>query len=168
MAEKKDKYLEQVEQRKLRQKLNATHILVKCDVKEADIAKYLDTTVREYKKLKEKYPEFNKTTDPTDPSDFVEMVSILQEMAKGYIRTTQRRDYCTNKKGEEQFRKSEVDHFYPSNPIVLIYLLKKFYGTKLAKDFEKLQIARVKLDSKEEWNNESDNDGNTDSETLRE
>ena len=38
MAEKKDKYLEWVEQGKLRQKLNATHILVKCDVKEADIA----------------------------------------------------------------------------------------------------------------------------------
>lgn len=40
------------------------------------------------------------------------MVSILQEMAKGYVRTTQRRDYYTNKKGEEKFRKSEVNHFY--------------------------------------------------------
>ena len=163
MAENKDKYLEWVEQGKLRQKLNATHILVKCDVKEADIAKYLDITVREYKKLKEKYPEFNKATDPTDPSELVEMVSILQEMAKGYVRTTQRRDYYTNKKGEEKFRKSEVDHFYPGNPIVLIYLLEKFYGTKWAKDFEKLQIARAKLESKEEWNNGSDNDGNRES-----
>ena len=68
-----------------------------------------------------------------------------------------------NKKGEEKFRKSEVDHFYPGNPIVLIYLLEKFYGTKWAKDFEKLQIARAKLESKEEWNNGSDNDGNTES-----
>ena len=78
MAEKKDKYLEWVEQGKLRQKLNATHILVKCDVKIADIAKNLDITVREYKKLKEEYPEFNKATDPADPSELVEMVSILQ------------------------------------------------------------------------------------------
>ena len=77
MAEKKDKYLECAEQGKLRQKLNATNILVKCDVKEADIAKYLDITIREYKKLKEKHPEFNKATDPTDPSELVEMVSIL-------------------------------------------------------------------------------------------
>ena len=91
------------------------------------------------------------------------MVSILQEMAKGYVRTTQRRDYYTNKKGEEKFRKSEVDHFYPGNPIVLIYLLEKFYGTKWAKDFEKLQIARTNLESKEEWNNGSNNDGNTES-----
>ena len=90
MAEKKDKYLEWVEQGKLRQKLNATHILVKCDVKETDIAKYLDITIREYKKHKEKYPEFNKATDPTDPSELVEMVSILQEKAKGYVRTTKR------------------------------------------------------------------------------
>ena len=163
MAEKKDKYLEWVEQGKLRQKLNATHILVKCDVKEVDIAKYLDITVKEYKKLKEKYPEFNKATDPTDPTEIVEMVTILQEMAKGYVRTTQRRDYYTNKKGEEKFKKSEVDHFYPGNPIVLIYLLEKFYGTKWAKDFEKLQITRAKLESKEEWNNESDNDGNRES-----
>ena len=78
MAEKKDKYLEWVEQGKLRQKLNATHILVKCDVKIADIAKNLDITVREYKKLKEEYPEFNKATDPADSSELVEMVSILQ------------------------------------------------------------------------------------------
>ncbi|MCI5543218.1 MAG: hypothetical protein MSA65_06740 [Mollicutes bacterium] len=47
MAEKKDKYLEWVEQGKLRQKLNATNIIVKCDVKKADIAKNLDITVRE-------------------------------------------------------------------------------------------------------------------------
>ena len=78
MAEKNDKYFEWVEQGKLRQKLNATHILVKCDVKEADIAKYLDITVREYIKLKEKYLEFNKATDPTDPSVLVEMVLIIQ------------------------------------------------------------------------------------------
>ena len=56
-----------------------------------DIAKYLDITIKEYKKLKEKYPEFNKATDPTDPSELVEMVSILQEMAKGYVKRTQRR-----------------------------------------------------------------------------
>ena len=65
MAEKKDKYLEWVEQGKLRQKLNATNIIVKCDVKKADIAKNLDITVRE-KKLKEEYHEFNKVTNPTD------------------------------------------------------------------------------------------------------
>ena len=93
MAEKKDKYVEWVEQGKLIQKLNATHILVKSNVKEVDIAKYLNITVREYKKINEKYPEFNKATDSTDPLELTEMVSILQEMAKGYVRTTHRRDY---------------------------------------------------------------------------
>lgn len=38
MAEKKDKYLEWVEG-KLRQKLNVTHILVKCDVKKLILLK---------------------------------------------------------------------------------------------------------------------------------
>lgn len=159
MAEKKDKYLQWVEQGKLKLKLNATHILVKCDVKEADIARYLDLTIKQYRELKEKYPEFKKAADPKDPSELVEMVTVLKEIGIGYTRTTQRRDYYTNKKGEEKYRKAEVDHFYPGNPIVLIYLLEKFYGTKWAKDFEKLQIAREKLESKEEWSDGSDNDG---------
>ena len=89
MAEKKDKYLQWVEQGKLRIKLNATHILVKCDVKEADIAKYLDITVKQYRELKQKYPEFNKAADPKDPSELVEMVTVLKEIGIGYVRTTQ-------------------------------------------------------------------------------
>ena len=136
MAEKKDKYLEWVEQGKLRQKLNATHILVKCDVKEVDIAKYLDITVKEYKKLKEKYPEFNRATDPTDPTELVEMVTILQEIAKGYVRTTKRRGYYTNKKGSRNLKSITFILVIRSFLFICLKNSMELNGLKILKNFK--------------------------------
>lgn len=61
MAEKKDKYIEWVEQGKLRQKLNATHILVKCDVKEENMS-CLVLKIFNYKTFNELYLKHSKVS----------------------------------------------------------------------------------------------------------
>ncbi len=160
MAEKKDKYLLWVEQGNLNKKLNATRILTKVNIKEADIARYLDISVKEFRDLKAKYPEFSKAADPKDVSDLVDMVNTLYEIGKGYYRTTVRREYYSNRKDQNKYKKSESDNYYPGNPVVLIYLLEKMYGSKWAKDYEKIQLAKEKMESKEEWTDGSTDDGN--------
>ncbi len=148
-----DAYLTWVTQGKLASKLNEVQILAKTGSEEKVIAEWLKISIKEYEELKRKYPDFKRATNPNECGEMIRLVTSLQRQAEGYHETTVRKNAYVNKKDENRFQKEETEHYYPGNPIIGIYLLEVFYGSRWNKDYAKLM---AKAD-KEEWS-----DGNSD------
>ena len=159
MAKKKslmDAYLTWINKGELQARLNEVQILAKTGSDDKTIADWLRITGKEYKELKEKYPEFKRATNPKECGELLRLVKTLQRQAEGYSAHTIRKTAYVTKTGENKVQKDDTEHYYPGNPAVGIYLLEMFYGPEWNKDFNKLM---AKLD-KEEWSDGSSNGGN--------
>ena len=87
MAKKKtqiDAYLTWINKGELTAKLNEVQILAKTGSDDKAISEWLQITVKEYKELKERYPEFKRATNPKECGELIRLISDLQKQASGY------------------------------------------------------------------------------------
>lgn len=160
MSNKKDLYLAWTESGKLKDNLAIISLLIKAGVTEAQIAKYLEISLKDYKEMKKAHADVAYANAPDNIWEMTNCIRDLVKIGHGYSTKSFRKQVYKGKKGEDKYSINEFELYHEPNANVLIYILDKFYGPKWRDDAISLELRKEKLDQKEEWNSGSSNDGN--------